>query len=268
LNPKVILCAISGYGADGPYKDKAGHDLNYISLGGIQDVTGTRGGKAVMPGFQLADIAGGSLMATIGILAAVNMRSATGKGQFVDVSMMEGAMLFLTPILATFFAQGNKPQKGREHLTGGLVCYNIYEAKDGFFSCGALEPKFWQEFARLVGREDLIDEQMVDGEKYDKVYEEVNAIFKTRTRKEWTEFFKDKDVCCEPVNEVTELLDDPHIKERGCFFEMEHPTEGRFKAMRVPLRFSDAREQRKEPPPGFGEHTRESIKALEEKKII
>ena len=278
INPGIILCAISGYGADGPYRDKAGHDLNYISIAGLQSVTGTRNGAAVMPGFQAADIGGGSMYAAIGILAALQMKAKTGRGQFVDVSMMEGAMTFLTPIMSSYFAQKTPPARGREHLTGGLICYNVYNAKDGDISLGALEPKFWQEFCRLVNRPDLVDEQMADGDNYDRVYAEVNAIFKAKTKKEWAEFFKGKDVCCEPVNRVEELENDPQIAARQAIIELDHPTEGKYKSLRFPVRFSESGGYRKEPPPGFGEHTaevlksigygEEKIKELEGKKVI
>ncbi len=143
-NPRLVMLSISGYGQDGPLRDRAGHDLNYIALGGVLGVAGPPDRPPPTPAVQLADIAGGALFGAVGILAALYERERTGRGQQVDVSMCEGALAFLIPELGSYDAAGTPPRRGGELLIGGAACYGVYRTKDGrFLSVGALEPKFW-----------------------------------------------------------------------------------------------------------------------------
>lgn len=157
--PGLVYCAITGYGQDGPYRDRPGHDMNYLGLNGLLALTGERDGPPVQSAGQIADIGGGSLMACLGILAALRERDRSGEGQLVDVSMFDGSLAWLALVAARWFADGSAPRRGELELSGGLICYRPYACKDGWVTLGALEPKFWQAFCRGVGREDLIERQ-------------------------------------------------------------------------------------------------------------
>ena len=194
--------SISGYGQDGPYSQRAGHDLNYIGYAGLLAHLARPGEPPVLPGAQFADIAGGSLMAVSGILAALVGRAATGEGRYIDVSMTDGA-LSLLPILGTRVLNGTpEPAPGEAELTGALPGYNIYATSDGrYLTVGALEPKFFEEslpatWAARSGRAPVPR----DAADRDATIAELAAIFRTKTRDEWLAELADADVCVGPVN--------------------------------------------------------------------
>src|SRR5262249_35413283 len=183
-NPRLIVCAITGYGQEGPYRQRPGHDINYIGYAGLLSHLTRAEQPPTMPGAQFADIAGGGLMAIVGILAALVGRAATGAGRYVDVSMLDGT-LGLLPLLASNSLTGvPEPQSDEFYLSGALPGYNVYETADGrYITLGALEPKFWAEFCRRVGREDLIPRHIPTGrEDRAATMAELAAIVKTQTR--------------------------------------------------------------------------------------
>jgi len=262
-NPGLIYCAITGYGHTGPYRDRAGHDLNYLSLAGVLGTIGPKGGPPVIPGVQIADIGGGAMLAALGILAAYIARQETGKGQFIDVSMLDGSFAWLTVPLGKTLADGEDPKPGDSFLTGRYACYRIYETKDGrYMGLGALEPQFWEAFCKLVNREDLVGYQFAEGEKQTHLISEVSGIFKEKTRQEWIGFLKDTDCCCEPVNSVSEALMDSQLLAREMILEADHPTEGRLKQIGIPVKFSETPGSLRLAPPNHGEHTQEILKGL------
>jgi crotonobetainyl-CoA:carnitine CoA-transferase CaiB-like acyl-CoA transferase len=262
-NPGLIYCAITGYGHTGPYRDRAGHDLNYLSLAGVLGTIGPKGGPPVIPGVQIADIGGGAMFAALGILAAYIARQETGKGQFIDVSMLDGSFAWLTVPLGKTLADGEDPKPGDSFLTGRYACYRIYETKDGrYMGLGALEPQFWEAFCKLVNREDLVGYQFAEGEKQTHLISEVSGIFKEKTRQEWIGFLKDTDCCCEPVNSVSEALMDSQLLAREMILEADHPTEGRLKQIGIPVKFSETPGSLRLAPPNHGEHTQEILKGL------
>ena len=159
-NPAIVMAAITGYGQDGPNAQRAGHDINYLALTGLLGLTGERDGPPVSAAGQIADVNGG-LMAAIGVLAALNERRRSGEGQYVDVSMADGALSWLAFVASTYLCDGEVPRRGEGVLSGGVACYRNYEAADGWVSCGALEPKFWAAFCAGVGRPDLVEKQFV-----------------------------------------------------------------------------------------------------------
>ena len=142
-NPAIVFCAITGYGQDGPYAQRAGHDMNYLGLVGLLGLTGAKDGPPVQSGGQIADLGGGALMAAFGVMAALHERRRSGEGQMVDVSMADGALSWLAMVAGRYFCDGEVPRRGEQQLAGGLICYLPYEVADGWVSCGALEPKFW-----------------------------------------------------------------------------------------------------------------------------
>ncbi len=262
-NPAIIYCAITGYGHTGPYRDKAGHDLNYLSIAGVLSTTGIKAGAPVIPGVQIADIGGGAMLAALAILAACMEQRQTGKGQFVDVSMLDGSFAWLPMAVGSLMAEGDDARPGESLLTGGYACYRVYETKDGhYMGLAALEPKFWEAFCRSVKRKDLIDHQFAEGEKQDELIAEITAIFRKRTRHEWTRFFKDHDCCCEPVNSVSQALSDPQVLARDMILETDHPTEGRIKQIGIPVKFSKTLGEIRLPAPDHGEHTAEILRGL------
>lgn len=205
IKPDLIYCAITGYGQSGPYKSRAGHDLNFLALSGILDTIGSKNGPPVIPGVQIADIGGGGLFALFGIMAAIYYRESTGQGQYIDVSMLDGLLSWL-PLVAAECFSGSKIKRGQTMLTGKLACYNIYKTKDDkYMSLAALEPKFWQEFCIAVEREDLLDKQYQPDQE--SLENSLRGIFRQKTRTEWEQVFVSKDACCEPVLEVERIVD-------------------------------------------------------------
>jgi len=263
INPRLIYCAITGYGQDGPYRLKAGHDANYLSVAGLLNVNGPREGAPTLSGVQLADLAGGSLHAVIGVLLALQARARTGEGQFVDVSMMDGSLALMYVPFASFLANGAQPERGNEGLSGRYACYQIYETKDGrYLSLGALEHKFWENACRVLGREDFIGKCFSDSAQ-EEMIEAFREIFKTRTAAEWLAAFENVDTCVALINDIAEMIDDPQVKHRGLIAEIEHPTEGALKQIAPTVKLSATPGAMRLPPPRLGEHTREILESLD-----
>jgi crotonobetainyl-CoA:carnitine CoA-transferase CaiB-like acyl-CoA transferase len=263
LNPRLIYCAITGYGQDGPYRLKAGHDANYLSVAGLLGVNGPKGGPPTLSGVQLADLAGGSLHAVIGVLLALQARARTGEGQFVDISMTDTSLSMMYVPFASFLANGAQPERGNEGLSGRYACYQIYETKDGrYLSLGALEHKFWENACRVLGREDFIGECFNSGAQ-EEIIAAFREIFESRTSAEWLAAFEKVDTCIALVNDIAEMIEDPQIKHRGLIAEIEHPTEGRLRQIAPTVKLSATPGAIESPPPLLGEHTREILKSLD-----
>src|SRR5262245_17609666 len=259
LNPRLIYCAITGYGQDGPYRLKAGHDANYLSVAGLLSVNGPKDGPPVLSGVQLADLAGGSLHAVMGILLALQAREKTGEGQLVDVSMTDGSLALMYVPFASFLANGTQPQRGREGLSGRYACYQIYETGDGrYLSLGALETKFWENACRVLGREDFIERHFNPGAQ-EEMITIFGEIFKTRTAADWLAAFDKVDTCIALINNLDEMIEDPQVKYRQLIVEIEHPDEGKLKQIAPTVKLSATPGVIELPPPRLGEHTREVL---------
>ncbi len=218
-NPRLVVCALTGYGQTGPLSKRAGHDLNYLARAGVLGQQGPAAAPPQLPGFQLADV-GGALWSVIGILAAIAERDRTGEGAVVDVSMAESSMPFAVAGFGALFA-GLTLARGDEPLTGGLAGYGTYATKDGkFVALGALEPKFLMAFFEGVG-EPFESTALVPGPHQVALRDRLATIFRQRTRDEWAAFGKEKDCCLEPVLAPEELEKDPHLADRGAFFTIE-----------------------------------------------
>jgi crotonobetainyl-CoA:carnitine CoA-transferase CaiB-like acyl-CoA transferase len=255
-NPRLVLCSISGYGQDGPYRERAGHDLNYIGLAGVLAMTGPRGGAPQMPGVQIADLAGGALWSAVGVLGALVGRGATGRGRHVDISMTEGALALLAAEIGNLDCGAPNPTRGQETLNGGLACYGVYATAGGrYLSLGALEPKFWAAFNEAIGREADFAELVAGPEVQARVRGEIQGILLTRTADEWLARFAGKDVCVEPVLELDELAAHPQHVARRVFFDVEHPTAGRVRQVRTPVGTPEATRL----APRLGEHSAEVL---------
>jgi alpha-methylacyl-CoA racemase len=259
-NPGIVLCSISGYGQDGPLRDRSGHDMNYLGLVGLLGLTGERDGPPVQAAGQIADLGGGALMAAFAILAALRERDRSGEGQVVDVSMADGALSWLAMAAAATLAGAPAPQRGGLELAGGLVCYRPYACADGWVTLGALEPKFWAAWCRGVGREDLVEEQFE--RPGGAVHREVEAIFAARTRAEWAAFAGEHDCCLEPVLELEETLASELARARDMVVEIDQPgAERPVRLLGVPVKLGRTPgDPARAPGPGLGEHTHEVLR--------
>ncbi|MEX2448889.1 MAG: CaiB/BaiF CoA-transferase family protein [Solirubrobacterales bacterium] len=257
-NPAIVYCAITGYGQDGPYAQRAGHDMNYLGLVGLLGLTGARDGPPVQPGGQIADLGGGALIAAFGVMAALHERRRSGEGQLVDVSMADGALSWLALVAGRYFCDGEEPRRGEQQLAGGLLCYLPYEAADGWVTCGALEPKFWAAFCNGVERPDLVEAQFEPPGS--EAWAEVAAIFRARTRAEWKAFNDEHDCCIEPVLGVGEALDSELVRARGMVVEIEQPGLGTVRQLGAPVKMSRTPADSTRPAPAFGEHTEQVLR--------
>ncbi len=249
-NPRLVVCAITGYGQDGPLAHRAGHDLNYLARAGLLGFMGPTDGPPTPPGFQLADV-GGALWAVIGILAALAERGHTGKGKIVDVAMVEASIGFAAASFGLLTA-GVAPRRGDEAITGGLCVYGTYATKDDrYVALGALEPKFWIAFASAVGIEPDMA-ALFSGPHQVALKAKVAEIFRQKTRDEWVAFSKTVDCCIEPVLEPNELAKDEHHAARRVFFDLPSAW-GPLLQFRLPVTPHDRAHTA---PPLQGEHTR------------
>ena len=255
-NPGLVYCAISGFGQTGPYRDRAGHDLNYLGLSGALAASGVQDGPPAMPGFQLADLAGGALFGLVGVLAAIVARQQTGQGRFVDVSMTEGALAINALTLSQVLGGGGPLARGTDQLAGGAACYGVYLTSDGrYLTLAALEPKFWQAFCEAVGHPEWRTRHMGDpGMRAD-----LEALFGTATRDEWMARLGTAEVCVEPVLELHELDGHPLHAARGVFFDLDQPgAQGPLRQFRTPL-VPPEDTGAIGPAPRLGEHTRQVL---------
>ncbi|MGA9770045.1 MAG: CaiB/BaiF CoA-transferase family protein [Blastocatellia bacterium] len=258
VNPRIIYCSLTGFGQGGPHRDRSGHDLNYLALSGVLGLTTDERGKPVIPGVQVADLAGG-MCAAFAVLAALIARQQTGRGQYVDVSMFD-VMLAMLPIPAAHHFAGKTIEVGGKYvLSGAYPFYNTYETSDGrFMTLGALEPKFWANFCTRVGREDLIARQFDTGDLRASLFEEVRMIFKSKTQSEWIELMRDADCCSEPVLSMTEAFEHAQTRARDMVCELD----GGIKQLGFSYKLSDTPPRMKHAAPALGQHTDELLAAL------
>ncbi len=248
INPRLVYCSLSGWGADGPYVNRSGHDLNYISAGGITGAVNT----PQPPGGQIADI-GGAYIAVAGVLASLFKRERTDLGSCVDVALSESALPFvMLPWIEAVIQQKREPGL----LTGGYACYNIYSTKDGKrVSLAALEPKFWANFCGAVGLPDLSGENYLDPARQEELKRRLAELFATKTANQWREILHDVDCCFEVVAQLLDVADNPHIKSRGMMGISENDAPW----MRSPVRLSGEIFEIGAVP-GYGEHTRSVLR--------
>jgi len=279
VKPDIIYVSITGYGQDGPYAKDAGHDINFIGYAGILSGTGSPKTGPILPGPQLGDVAGGAYMSIIACLSALWARERTGRGQRVDVSMLDCVLPLMTLQMAHYQATQTAMAPGEPPLSGGLACYGVYPcADDKYIALGILEAKFWKIFCDMAGRPDWTDQHMVMGDAAVKIREEIAALFRTKTRDEWITGTKNLDVCLTPVLDISEVESDPQLQARHMVYEQAHPVCGKIKGIGVPLKFSQTKAEPAWPSPALGEDTKyileelgyrqEEIEALREKKVI
>jgi len=262
IQPQLVYCAITGYGQMGPYKNKPGHDINYLSYAGLLHFQGEKGETPFPPATQIADIGGGGLMAAVGILLALQSRNKTGKGQFVDISMTDGVVSWLQTILPDYLA-GHNVQQGELTLSGGKACYAVYETSDNrYLSVGALEPKFWKAFCEGIERPDFIQHLDSPYEVQSKMKAEIKQIIRTKTLNEWMAIFEDLDSCVAPVLTLEEMMDNPQIKHREMIVETDDQLLGKVKQIGIPIKLSDTPGRIRSQAPALGEHNEDILDQL------
>jgi alpha-methylacyl-CoA racemase len=266
LKADIVYCSLSGYGQEGPYQQRAGHDFNYLSVGGAFGLNGRPGQRPVPYGLPVADLSGG-MLAAIAILGALVGRERSGQGMYLDMALLDGVISWMTPLALSAYFSGLEVGAGTHPLLGGRAFFNVYETADGkYLTLAAIEPHFWGDFCKTIGHTDLIERQ------YDPALEpEMEVIFKAKTRAEWLALFANNDACVEPVNSIEEMLADPQVQARG-HVRMEG---GEPVGMYSPFVF--ARKERS-PAPELGADTRTllqevgvdeiEIKSLAERRII
>jgi crotonobetainyl-CoA:carnitine CoA-transferase CaiB-like acyl-CoA transferase len=262
----IVYCSLSGYGKEGPYQQRAGHDFNYMSIGGAFSLNGRPGEKPIPYGLPVADLSGG-MLAAIAILGALVGRERSGQGMYLDMALLDGVISWMTPLALSAYFSGLTVGAGTHPLLGGRAFFNIYETRDGkYLTLAAVEPHFWGDFCKTIERTDLIKRQ------FDPALNgEMDTIFKQKTRAEWLSLFAGSDACVEPVNSVEEMLADPQVQARG-YVRMQG---GKPVGMRSPFVF--AREERAHAP-ALGADTRAllreigvgdaEIDALAERRVI
>ena len=255
-NPRIVLCSISGFGQTGPYVERAGHDIGYLALAGVLALGGPAGGAPMMPGVQIADLAGGSLWSATAILAALVGRHRTGKGAHLDISMTEGALALVSAEVGNLDC-GAHPTRGVERLNGGVACYGIYRTQDDrYLAVGALEPKFWIALNQAIGRPPSVAELIAPPADQAATRAEIAAIFATKTAAAWNTILADHDCCVEVVTELDELPDHPLHRAREVFFTIDGgPGVGPVRQVRTPLGTPTS----PRPPPRQGEHTHDVL---------
>ncbi len=258
----IVYASLTGYGQDGPYSSYVGHDINYQGLAGIMDLTGERDGPPVMPGNAVADNAGG-ISAALGIVVALLARERLGIGQCVDVSMVDTLVTMMFLNIDQYLTNGVIPRRGETFLTGQYPWYNLYETKDGtYISVGAVEPWFYENLCRLLGREDFAGHQYADGAKRDEIFDAFREIFRSKTRDEWIEELMPAETCVAPVYSIDEVVRDSHFQQRESILEREVAGQGARKQVGMLLKLSETPGQIRRPGPKLGQDTVEVLSEL------
>jgi crotonobetainyl-CoA:carnitine CoA-transferase CaiB-like acyl-CoA transferase len=262
-NPRLVYCSLSGFGQDGPYRDRVGHDVNYLGLAGVLATIGEPGRPPVIPGVQIADIGAGAQMAAVGILTALIARAETGRGQLVDVAMLDGAFAWnVYHALLSLLGSGRAPGPGQSQLTGRHPCYAVYETRDGrYVTVGAYEDRFWATLCTHFGRPEFIPHQWDEGAKREEMFGFFRAAFRRKTLAEWMRELGEAEICFGPVSTVEEAFADPQLRHRGMVVEMETPA-GPMRFPGPPIKLSETPASIRTPPPIFGADTDAVLAAL------
>ncbi len=277
-NPEIIYCSITGYGQTGPFRDRVGHDANYLSYAGVLDLIGETDRPPAIPGVQIADIAGGGMNAALGILLALFARQNTGRGQYIDISMTDGMVGFLAAVL--FFRQlsGQEPRRADGLLSHRYACYNTYETADGrYLSIGAVENRFWKQLCDILAVPEYAELQY-DDQRRAEILTFMRQTFKRKTLDEWDAILADHDICWGRIQSIAEVLQDPLFQQREMVVDMKGKDGHTSKTLGVSVKLSATPGSVRTPPVEFGESTTtilqeigyrdEEIREFEEKGVI
>lgn len=250
-NPDIIYSSLTGYGQESPYRDHVGHDVNYIARAGLLSLTGT---SPTIPGAPVADLSG-AMFAVLSVLAALRARDQGRGGAFLDISLTDAVISWLTIHVAEYLSTGKTPRPQDLVLTGGFPCYHIYETRDGkYLAVGALEGKFWATLCEALGVPEFIPHQFSD-EKREEIFQSLAAIFASKTQSQWLEELDPREIPVSPVLNLAEVAQDPHVREHRLIREDEL-------GIAFPVHMADSQAKKDRPPPELGEHTREILSEL------
>lgn len=258
VKPDLIVCSMSGFGQDSPYRDVAAHDINFLAFSGFLSVMlpESNDAKPMLPTLPVADIFA-ALATAFAVSAALYERNQSGKGQYIDISMYDILVWGLSFIAGKYFVDKDAPL---HDFTGAMPSYNVYPTKDNrYMAIGAYEQKFWEGFCKKLNREEYIPYGRDLGDKGKKIIEELREIFQQKTQAEWVAFFADTNICITPVRNFDEVFGDEHDQARKLTYEVLHPTEGSVKQLSHPIKYSGFQHFKQEPAPLFGENNHEHL---------
>ncbi|MGG0174752.1 CaiB/BaiF CoA transferase family protein [Gottfriedia acidiceleris] len=264
VNPKVIYCSLTGFGQTGPYRNRPGHDNNYLSIAGLASYSGRKSVGPTLSGTQIADLAGGSLHSIIGLLSAVIYRDRTGKGQWLDISMTDCTFALNAYSAPGYLAGGVNPELEETLLNGGLF-YDYYETKDGrYFSVGSAEPEFRKLLCEAIGRGDLFDLSLSLFQDEIRTFKKiVKEAFLTKTFSEWKEIFEGIEACVEPVLSLAEACEHPQLVERKMVVEVPKLDGGYQKQIACPIKSNEFTPEYKHVGLELGKNTEEIMQSLD-----
>ncbi len=260
VKPDIVYCSITGFGQSGPWRDRAGHDVNYLGDSGVLDLMGEAGRPPSIPGVQIADMAGGGMNGAIGILLALYARQRTGQGQRIDIAMTD-AMLALLPVAKFYHEQtGSAPPRGRNMLAHGYACYNTYETADGrYIAVGALEGRFWKALCRQLGLAQFADLQF-DAGRAQEVIDALAAVFRQKPLFHWEAELGNLDMCVSGIRTMDEALAADHFKPREMVVSVPRPEGGNDTELGVAVKLSATPGAVRSPRPRFGQDTQVVLK--------
>ncbi|MFP4000264.1 MAG: CaiB/BaiF CoA transferase family protein [Desulfobacterales bacterium] len=262
VNPGIVYCSITGYGQNGPYSGFVGHDANYLSQAGVLDLIGEPGGRPVIPGIQIADMAGGGMNAVIGIMLALYNREKTGKGQYIDISMTDGSMSFLSLAVSLQQATGKQLHRGDSYLSHRYACYNTYETQDGrYLSIGAVENRFWKNLCEYFKVPEYTSLQY-DDDRREEILEFFRSRFLSRPLSYWKETLAGLEICWAPVQTLSEALEDPCFSHRQMVVQLSEEGAKPLTALGSPVKLSENPAVIKGMPPEFGKDTTAILRQL------
>jgi len=262
INPRLIYVSITGYGQDSSMSQAAGHDINYIAIAGALGITIDDQGEPVIPGFQLADIAGGSYMTINAVTAALYKREKTNTGEYLDIAMTDSVLPFIALPYAEYQANNNTLRKGKFQLSGSQANYNTYKCSDGkYLALGSLEPKFWNTVCERLGKPEWQEKIIGDRETQMAIRKELQEIFLKKTRDEWITFFSSDDICLTLINDLSEIGSDKYLNERNSFIDFQLGGK-KIKTIAQPIKFSSVTVANNWIAPQLGEDTFTILKEL------
>ena len=278
INPGIVYCAVTGYGQTGPLRGRAGHDVDYLAHAGVLDLIGEADRPPMIPGVQIADMTGGGLNAAVGILLALLARGKNGRGQYIDISMTDGAASLLSLQLHFRDVDGRSPRRGDSRLSHRYACYNTYETRDGrYIAIGAVENRFWQKLCVHFGVPEYAALQYDEGRRKE-ILAFVRSTIRKKTLAQWEEDLADIDACWAPVRTLEDVLQAPLFRERDMVMEIKGEQGGTTTLLGTPIKLSDTPGGIRAAPPAFGGNTRailsefgystEEIRVLEEKGVV
>lgn len=265
MNPRIIYCSISGFGQDGPYRMLPGFDQVLQGMGGLMSITGELGGPPIKVGVAIADISGG-MFASNGILVALYNREKTGKGQMVDVSLLDSQVAWLTYRAGAYFASGEVPQPmGSGHPV--IVPYQAFKAKDVFINIAVGNDQLWERFCKAVGLENVMNDPKFATnakrvENREEIVKIISDLIVTKDGEEWLKILTDAGIPCGPIYTVDKVFADPQVLHREMVKELDHPKAGKVKVTGIPIKLSDTPGEVETAPPVLGQHTQEILTEL------